>query len=365
MSSTDLPLQSLVKEDNSHEFLTIFTPQSADYKDQLLTILQNHKAYFEAKITERGGILFRGFSKELLDEDFHNLVTQGMGFEAWNAFNSKGTPKFIANWLRKYSEKLLGAGDYRRYLGTATVQLGPVQDTIQGPHVEGGGLVERSRYLALCCFEPSPYLAETGMVDLASVYESLSEPLKQKFRQGWNTFSYVSARKLNWFDRQLLKQSPLKVTLRSDGYAVMTSKPCPAACKIPNTETICVQPWAFARNTNTQVHAAAKEIFTNRGDFKKDNVAESMNLTWDLANEAGDSLNWTEAEQYEFFASIFNRATLMEWEKGDVAFIDNVRVGHWRMNGEQGNRKLVQIQANPFNSTEHMVEQTLNGQAVA
>lgn len=40
----------------------------------------------------------------------------------------------------------------------------------------------------------------------------------------------------------------------------------------------------------------------------------------------------------------------MEWQKGDIAFVDNVRIGHWRMNGEQGQRKMVQIQATHFNA---------------
>jgi hypothetical protein len=41
---------------------------------------------------------------------------------------------------------------------------------------------------------------------------------------------------------------------------------------------------------------------------------------------------------------------LLQWQKGDVALIDNIKIAHWRMNGKQGQRKLMQIQANVFNA---------------
>jgi len=41
---------------------------------------------------------------------------------------------------------------------------------------------------------------------------------------------------------------------------------------------------------------------------------------------------------------------LLQWQKGDVALIDNIKIDHWRMNGKQGQRKLMQIQANVFNA---------------
>ena len=75
-----------------------------------------------------------------------------------------------------------------------------------------------------------------------------------------------------------------------------------------------------------------------------------MNLTWELCDDKGESIAWSAAEQREMFDHIFERAFLMAWQKGDIALVDNIRIGHWRMNGEQGNRKLVQIQANAFNA---------------
>ena len=91
---------------------------------------------------------------------------------------------------------------------------------------------------------------------------------------------------------------------------------------------------------------------TSQGGVKssKDSTADGMNLTWELCNDKGESIAWSAAEQREMFDRIFERAFLMAWQKGDIALVDNIRIGHWRMNGEQGNRKLVQIQANAFNA---------------
>ena len=120
-------------------------------------------------------------------------------------------------------------------------------------------------------------------------------------------------------------------------------------CRTGNGK-ICLQPWAFANNTNPQVQRAAQEVFTGRGEIGRDSTAESMALTWDLCDEQGNQIEWTEDEQKTLFETIFRKALLMQWEKGDIAFVDNIRIGHWRMNGEQGNRKLVQIQATEFDA---------------
>ena len=50
---------------------------------------------------------------------------------------------------------------------------------------------------------------------------------------------------------------------------------------------------------------------------------------------------------------MYRDALLLQWQKGDVAIVDNIKIAHWRMNGKQGNRKLIQIQANVFNTDEH------------
>lgn len=340
--------ESLVRED-THDFVTMFTPAGDNSITTLYQVFNDHRDYFRQQIAERGVLLFRGFQSHS-HQQFHELVTGGLGLEVWNGFNLKKTPGVVTSWLRRYSEGLVGGGDYRRYLDRDTVRLGPVEDSVQGPHTEGGVRSERSRYIALCCLEPAPHLAETGMADLHQVYRDLPAGLQARFDSAWNRFSYRSARKLNPFDRLILWLSPFQVTERPDGLADMALPPCPAACAVPENGKVCVQPWAFARNTNRQVRDAARKVFQGRGEIGLDSTAESMELTWDLCDDQGNPVAWTEEDQQTVFEAIFRRALLMAWQKGDIALVDNVRVGHWRMNGEQGNRKLVQIQATAFNA---------------
>lgn len=335
-------------------FLTLYTPESDADKNNLDSLIESNRTYLMDELDKRGGIVFRGFTPIQTDE-FNEFVHDTLKLEPWNSFNSKGTPAFLANWLRTWSEKLLGAGDYRRYLGKDTVRLGPVENSIQGPHVEGGGLVERSRLLTLCCFEPGLERAETGIADFTSVFKNLPKELQNKLRNGWNQYSYRTAHPLRILDRLILKVSPLSVEIEKDGHGILTAKLCPASCFVPGSDDISIQPWAFARNTNPQVHRAAKEVFPDRGNFDRDSTADELNMSWDVTDGEGRSLNWTEEEQYTLFKNIFNEAYLMDWHKGDIAVLDNVRLGHWRMNGVQGNRQLVQIQANPFNSIKHRV----------
>ena len=335
-------------------FLVMFTPASDSFRTALNSVCQSHRDYFMEQVRQYGGVIFRGFDAPAAD-DFDGFVNDTLQLAPWNSFNSKGTPTFIANWLRKWSEKILGAGDYRRYLGKSTVRLGPVENSVQGPHVEGGGLPERSRLLALCCIQPGEHLAETGIADFSSVLERLPHDLREKFMSGWNKYSYTTARPLRWSDRLILGLSPMSVEILEDGRGVLTGKLCPAACRLPDADGIAVQPWSFARNSNAQVHRAAADVFTGRGEISRDSTADALNMHWDLVDRDGQSLGWSKEEQYQFFHTIFREAYLMNWEKNDIALLDNVRLGHWRMNGIQGNRQLIQVQANPFNVLEHII----------
>ena len=112
----------------------------------------------------------------------------------------------------------------------------------------------------------------------------------------------------------------------------------------------CLQPWQFARNTHEQAYAAAREVYTDRGELQPDSTATGVNLHWNLADREGNPLPWSDDEKQALFEQLYRDAYLMEWQKGDIAILDNIRIGHWRMNGEQGNRKLIQIQTNAFNA---------------
>ena len=348
-------LRSQIQVVEELPFVTVVMPaEGTSSMPQLTELFAAHRAWFMDKVNRRGVVLFRGFPPADT-QDFHNLINQGMALTPWNGFNLKGLPGFVGNWLRKYAEGLMGSGDYRRYLDRDAVQLGPAGDSVQGPHVEGGGSPKRTRYLTLCCFEPSEHLAETGVVDLHAAFLRMPKALQDKYLKAYNRFYFITARKLNWLDRLILAQSPMKIyATLPDGRAKLATKPTHAVCAHPETGDICLQPWAFARNTNTHVHAAAQALWGDtRGRIDRCPNADGTNYLWDLCDAQGKDLPWSDDEQRAFFDDLFKHAHLVQWHKGDVAIVDNVRMGHWRMNGKQGKRKLVQIQVESFDADQH------------
>ncbi len=303
------------------------------------------------QLHHNGILIFRGFQIQQ-PEQFHQLIEQYFQFQPWNAFNPN-MPGWAASWMRKYSESILGAGDYRRYIDRNTVQLGPVENAVQGPHVEGGVRSERSRYIALFCQEPAAHLAETGFNNLERIWDSLPKAMQEKYLGAWNHFSYVSARKIGMIDRLLLKKSPFSIEMRKDRTAKLTLQRSPLVIHHPDTKKLAVQPWAFANNTNPFAHKAAQSCFQGRGHIDIDSTADGMQLTWEIYDQQGKQIEWTDAEKQHLFEALYRDALLLQWHKGDVAIVDNVKIAHWRMNGEQGQRKLIQIQANVFNADDH------------
>lgn len=317
----------------------------------LAQYIGSHREELIQQLHQHGILLFRGFHIHQ-PEQFHQLIEQYFQLQPWNSFNPN-MPGWMASWMRKYSESILGAGDYRRYLDRNTVQLGPVENAVQGPHVEGGVRSERSRYIALFCQEPSTHLAETGFNNLEQIWEKMPKSIQEKYLGAWNHFSYVSARKINAIDRLLLKKSPFSIEMRKDKKAKLTLQRSPLVIHHPETKKLVLQPWAFANNTNSFAHTAAQNSFENRGDIYIDSTADGMQLTWEIYNQQGQQIEWTDPEKQQFFDALYQDALLLQWQKGDVAIVDNVKIAHWRMNGEQGNRKLIQIQANVFNADDH------------
>lgn len=313
-------------------------------------ISQNRETLMQ-ELHQYGILLFRGFNVEN-PEQFNDIVEQHLKFTPWNAFNPN-LPGWVASWMRKYTEKLLGAGDYRRYIDRNTVQLGPVENSVQGPHVEGGVRSERSRYITLYCQEPSNYLAETGFNNLEQVWNNFPDAIKQKYLGTWNHFSYTTARKLTFIDKILLKKSPFTLEVLPNKKGKLMLPRCPLVVTHPQSNNPVVQPWAFAHNTNPFAHQAAKNCFENRGDINIDSTADGMQLNWEIYDAHGKQIEWSDQEKQQFFDAMYQNAMLLAWQKGDFAIVDNIKIAHWRMNGEQGNRKLIQIQANAFNANEH------------
>ena len=88
--------------------------------------------------------------------------------------------------MHKYSENR--AGHDRPYLNHNTVQLGAVENSIQGPHVEGGLHSTRSRYIALFCQEPADHLLETGFNNLEKIWTHFPVSIQQKILRRMESF---------------------------------------------------------------------------------------------------------------------------------------------------------------------------------
>ena len=337
-----------------NDFVSLVAPSEASGMDELIELIKNNRKQVIDLVTNNGVVVFRGFDG-LTPNLFNELFFEGLEFESNNAFNLKNMPGFIASWLRKYSETLVG-GDYRRYLDKDTVRLGPAGDSIQGPHVEGGVSAERCRFLVLGCLEPSPYMGETGMCDFSQVWKAFPERIQEKFCGSSNLYRYTTRRKITIFDRILLNWSPYTVKTLPSGKAHLVLPPVQAVVRHPETGNPCFQPWSFAINTNASVHRMAQKTFPGRGPIQKDTTAEELNMDWQIENKNGELEGWVQEDHDEVFKTIFEHAYLMQWQKGDVAIVDNVKCGHWRMNGEQGERKIIQIQANSFNAEDNKYE---------
>ena len=321
---------------------------SGDSKfSDLVSALMSDRATYKKRLIDHGVILFRGFEAKSSD-DLMTLVTKGMGFKAWNTFNFLQLPTFLIDKIRRYSESLLGGGDYRIWLDKNSVQLGPADQGVQGPHVEGGLSTKRARFLVIGCFEAPKTFGETGVVDLEKCFSELPDELKLKYRHASNLFSFAALRKLTSIEKLFLKLTQFKVTTDTN-VAKLNLPPCPLTLAVPETGKLCLQPWPFARNTADAVRAAAQVAFKDRGAIEIDRTSQDINLSWELRDQNGQIINWTHDDQVKLFTHIFTRAHLLRWQKGDVILVDNLRVGHFRMNGSN-DRRLVQIQTESFST---------------
>ena len=120
-------------------------PEYSDV-DALAAYVRVHRTELMQELHQYGILLFRGFKLQRHYE-FHELIEHHFQLEPWHTFTPKKSGWF-ASLIRKYSENR--ASDDRPYLNCNTVQLGAVENSIQGPHVEGGLHSTRSRLLP--CF---------------------------------------------------------------------------------------------------------------------------------------------------------------------------------------------------------------------
>ena len=321
------------------------------HADALAAYFRVHRKELMQELHQYGILLFRGF-KVHRSYEFHELIKQHLKLEPNNKMY-RPRRSWLTSLLYKYRSNIIKTKKYIRFLDPHPVPFNPVKSSIQGPHVEGGSHSERYRYLAMFCKEPSIQVAETGFNNLEKIWNHFPTRVQQKYLGAWNHFSFISPRKLNLFERLLLKKGPFRLSRLPNRKAKLTLKRSPFVIVHPETRKKAIQPWAFAHNTNRFVHQAAQACFKDRGMIQPDANAERLQLSWDLFTKSGKKIEWTDQEKQHFFDALYRDAVLVQWEKGDIAIVDNIKIAHWRMNGEHGKHKLVQIQANIFHADQH------------
>lgn len=68
-----------------------------------------------------------------------------------------------------------------------------------------------------------------------------------------------------------------------------------------------------------------------------------MQLFWELFTYTGEKIEWTHQEKQQYFDALYRDALLVQWQQGDIALVDNIKIAHWRINNGNENHNLLQI----------------------
>ncbi|MEO1339131.1 MAG: TauD/TfdA family dioxygenase, partial [Myxococcota bacterium] len=251
-----------------------------------------------------------------------------------------------------YISGLMQTEQYREYLDAVTMKLTEQENAIQGPHVEAGFMPKRAGFLVLYCEAAEEMSADTGIYDLAASLSELPACEQKKYKAAKNQFRFRT-RELNWWERTFGAWVAGKVVganLDQNGkFARRTEfvfERGPTVVHHPRTGIPCIQPWPFTNNTAMAVHRAAIDTFHDRHFADMDSTASSGDSVWNLVDDLGTQLGWSEPEMMGLFKSIFKTTYAHRWEVGDVLLVDNIRCGHGRMEGPKTRRSLLQLQCN-------------------
>ncbi|MFP6845950.1 MAG: TauD/TfdA family dioxygenase [Thalassolituus sp.] len=311
------------------------------------------KDFIYNKVRDFGFIILRDF--DINDaHHFQRFLQNDLSIKTWNVFNKMKVAGPIITFVRRITDGILGAGDNRSYLNSELQQLGRIDNSVQGPHVEGGVYNKRARYLFMYCEEAPATWGETGIADLNSVYKSLSPETQVALQDAWQQFEFTSVKRLNWLERAILVAGRIKHYLRPDEHMQMVMDRIPVLCRHPDNGLLCPQIWAYRGDS---VYAAASKTFPERKPLDNECMASTWRLEWKLTQHNGNPISNKFALMDELINATFENSRLVRWQPGDITIVDNIRCAHWRMNGYADQpRKIYQLQAEPFLATDCIVE---------
>ncbi|MDF1782322.1 MAG: TauD/TfdA family dioxygenase [Alcanivoracaceae bacterium] len=310
------------------------------------------KEFVYEKTRELGYIVLRGFDLDDAQQ-FQSFLEKDLKIKLWNVFNKLKVAGPIITFVRRITDGILGAGDNRSYINSQLQQLGRIENSVQGPHIEGGVYNRRARYLFMFCEQAAQNWGETGVADMHKVFQSLPAATQDALRNSWQQFEFTSIKRVNWLERLILTLGRIKHYLRSDGYQQMVLDYIPFVCEHPETGLPCPQIWAYLGDS---VYSAASETFPERTPLDKECMASTWQMKWTLSDRNGTEIPEGVKLMDELIKATFEHSRLIKWQTGDITVVDNIRCAHWRMNGHADQpRKIFQLQAEPYLSTDYLV----------
>jgi alpha-ketoglutarate-dependent taurine dioxygenase len=315
--------------------------------DAFYTYLKNNDDKIKQLLIQDGFVILKKTPARTA-EDFHKIITECL---QWEPSYPVLLPKKITQFIRAYFSNLTSTTQYREYIDSITMKLGPPEDSIQGPHVEGGSLKHRASLLSMCCLQAEEGSAQTGIYDLSVAFNALPEEERDKYQKAYNEYRFHS-RKLFLFEHILAKLlfSKFASCQKVSGSTMdMIFHPSKMVIKHPQSNKNCIQTWPFLKNTSEAVHQAAQEVFKDRVFNNIDSTARNTNSVWSIVDIHNTPLPWSDEEKLRLFKAIFKTATIHTWSQGDILLIDNIRCGHGRMEGKETKREIIQLQCNYMN----------------
>lgn len=307
------------------------------------------KSFVYDKTRELGYVVLRGFALDDAQQ-FQAFLEKDLGIELWNVFNKLKMAGPIITLVRRITDGILGAGDNRSYINAQLQQLGHIQNSVQGPHIEGGVYNKRARYLFMFCEQAAINWGETGVADMHAVFESLPPATRNALRESWQQFEFTSIKRVNWLERLILTLGRIKHYLRPDGFQQMVMDYIPLICRQPESGLPCPQIWAYLGDS---VFNAASNTFPERTPLEKECMASTWKMKWTLSERNGDVIPEGVELMDELIQATFRQSRLIKWQQGDITVVDNIRCAHWRMNGHADQpRKIFQLQAEPYLATD-------------
>ncbi|MDC0535419.1 TauD/TfdA family dioxygenase [Francisellaceae bacterium] len=306
--------------------------------------LHKNKNKLSELLDQNGFIILKNTPARSVD-DFKKVIGECL---QWDPSYTVILPKKITQWIRGYFSKLTNTTQYREYIDSVTMKLGSPESSIQGPHIEGGSLKNRSSLLSMFCLDAESGSAQTGIYDLSAAFESLNQDEKSKYECAYNEYRFHT-RQLHPFEKyipMLLFRSFAKCYKRLSSTMDIIFKPTRMVVKHPRTKKRCLQIWPFLKNTSKAVHRAASEVFVDRVFLQLDSTASHSNSDWNIIDKDNNTIPWSEGEKTRLFKKVFKTAHIHSWSKGDILLIDNIRCAHGRMEGEETKREIIQLQCN-------------------